>query len=634
VPKSRRRAKKVTHARPGSQARALAKAHAANRRGWRLKPVVADFERVSKSGERHLTQALIARHTLRMERIRALPDSYTSAVLTVLTPLTLIDKSLRRLGARSDRHPADFSGGAPNHYAWACDSVVACARLLLCGQLPGAAVIARHQLERWTLHRAFNWSITQEPGEPTINFIARVWSTPQQLSPMVRPHFDLLETESLADELEGVVSHVEPEPDHLHVPLTDGREICPAVVYGYLSELIHGRQFPAAIRWSAGQLVEADGGVEPQAYGAVDLITDALALCIRQLRIAVLWLAQSTNSIPGRGALALSGDTFTEATAEEGLAPPPINSPKRQLAKPPLPALMPLLPEEGLSRGPMGVLREGAYSFDSILAGWKPNGNYLRDDQLVCFNFMWHRYASATFALKALRWEKEHLGEDFNEASLQGRAGPWVLLTEAASLVGRWVTNAHVGNALSLIGSGLRSAYWLWLEDDDRSMSVLRSVLEQTSRSRAWRLKPTKAVELENRRQTTPRDWLEAAGLRRLTAMNRALGEFAHVKETSRWLGARELLSELQLNADPTSAIYTARGASLDFVSLLAAKEVLAWCEEVSPTIANTLQVVFASAQLTDGEESLEFRMNHIWRHRADDMGQPIFVEAPRPKQK
>ena len=236
--------------------------------------------------------------------------------------------------------------------------------------------------------------------------------------------------------------------------------------------------------------------------------------------------------------------------------------------------------------------------------------------------------------MKALKSEKEQLGENYSEGSLRGRATGWVLLTEAASLVGSWVTNAHAGDALSLIGSGLRSAYWLWLEDDDRSMSVLRSVLEQTSRSRAWRLKPTKAAELENRRQTTPRDWLEAAGWRRLTALNRALGEWAHVKETSRWLGARELLSELQLNADSESASYTARGASLDFVSLLVAKEVLAWCHEVSPTIANTLQAVFDGAHLTDGEESLELTMNHIWRHRADDMGQPIFVEAPRTEQK
>jgi hypothetical protein len=632
VPKSRRRAKKVTRARPGSQARALAKAHAANRRGWRLKPVVADFERVSKFGERHLAEGLIARHTLRMERISALPDSYTFSALTVLAPLIVLDHSLRRLGARSDRVPADFGGDAPDHYAWACDSVVACVRLLLCGEVSGAAVIARNQLERWTLHRAFNWSITQAPGEPTTDFIARVWSTPQQLSPMVRPNLDMSETESLTEELEGVVTHDEPEPDHLHVPLTDGREICPAVVYGYLSELIHGRVFSAAIRWSAGQLVEADGGVDPQAYVVVELITDALALCIRQIRLAALSLAQSANSIPDRRALAEMEDTFTQATEEERLALPPINSPERQFVKPPLPALMPLLPKEGLSPGPMSVLRQGAHLFESILTGWKPNGNYLRDDQLVCANFMWHRYASATFALKALRWEKEQLGEDYNEASLQGRSTEWVILTEAASLVGRWVTNAHVGNALSLIGSGLRSAYWLWLEDDDRSMSVLRSVLEQTSRSRAWRLKPTKAAELENRWQTTPRDWLEAAGWRRLTALNRALGEFAHVKTTSRWLGARELLSELQLNADPKSAIHTARGASLDFVRLLAAKEVLAWCGELSPTIANTLQAVFASVHLTDGEESLEFRMNHIWRHRADDMGQPIFVEAPRPE--
>jgi hypothetical protein len=161
VPKSRRRAKKVTRGRPSSQARALEKAHAANRRGWRLKPVVADFERVSKFGERHLAEGLIARHTLRMERISALPESYTFSALTVLAPLIVLDHSLRRLGARGDRFPADFGGDAPDHYAWACDSVVACVRLLLCGEVSGAAVIARNQLERWTLHRANLQSMAQ-----------------------------------------------------------------------------------------------------------------------------------------------------------------------------------------------------------------------------------------------------------------------------------------------------------------------------------------------------------------------------------------------------------------------------------------------------------------------------------------
>ena len=207
----------------------------------------------------------------------------------------------------------------------------------------------------------------RQPDEPTIDFIARVWSTPQQLGPMVRPNFDTSEAESVTDELEEVVTHDEPQPDHLHVPLTDGREICPAVAYGYLSELMHGRVFSDAIRWSAGQLVEAGGGVEPQAYGAVGLVTDTLALCIRQIRLAAASLAESANRISDLAALTGMGDTFTEATAEEMLAAPPINSPERRFAKPPLPALMPLLPKEGLDHGPMSVLRQGAVS---LIPSW------------------------------------------------------------------------------------------------------------------------------------------------------------------------------------------------------------------------------------------------------------------------
>ena len=110
--------------------------------------------------------------------------------------------------------------------------------------------------------------------------------------------------------------------------------------------------------------------------------------------------------------------------------------------------------------------------------------------------------------------------------------------------------------------------------------------------------------------------------------MNRALGRFAHVKPNSRWIGARNLLSELQMNADPELAIHRARGASLDFVSLLAARETLAWCEQLSSTLAKTLSSVFTV------EDSLEAALNHMWTHRGDDLGEPVFREATKPSRK
>jgi hypothetical protein len=51
--------------------------------------------------------------------------------------------------------------------------------------------------------------------------------------------------------------------------------------------------------------------------------------------------------------------------------------------------------------------------------------------------------------------------------------------------------------AAAVVSSSLRSAYWLWLEDDDRAMATLRCTLEQTARLRTWHLKPAKAATLE-----------------------------------------------------------------------------------------------------------------------------------------
>jgi hypothetical protein len=398
--------------------------------------------------------------------------------------------------------------------------------------------------------------------------------------------------------------------------------------------LIHGRDFSVAIGWDSGGLLETRAEVPNEAYGAVHLITDALALSIRQIRLATLSLAEVAGKRADVAALAAIGDTFSEADPEDIDSRPPINSPDRRFTRPSLPGLMPLLPSEGLAPGPLSVLEKASWQFEQVLAGWKPNGEFLRDDQLLYLDFMWHRNVSAISALKALKLEEEELGDDFDLGSLGSRASQWVIVTEAASLAGRWVNNQHVAAALSLIGSGLRSAYWLWLEDDDRAMSILRSILEQASRSRAWRTKPEKAAELETRHQTTPRDWLEAAGWRRLAALNRALGEFAHVKPNSRWIVARNLLSELQMNADPESAIHRAHGASLDFVSLLVARETLAWCEQLSSTLAKTLSSVFTRVGFGEVEHALEAALNHMWTHRGDDLGEPVFREATKPSRK
>jgi hypothetical protein len=268
-----------------------------------------------------------------------------------------------------------------------------------------------------------------------------------------------------------------------------------------------------------------------------------------------------------------------------------------------------------------------ARTFDAVRNGHRPAGRLFRDDELLVYAFAWHRAAAVRAARTALDAEQQLLGDAYNVDGLIGRATVWVLLTEATSLLALWTEQPERSAAASLVGSALRSAYWLWLEDDDRAMSALRCVLEQCARLRVWRLKPVRAAQLEQRPQTMPRDWVEAAGWRRLRALNRALGEFAHTQPNSRWTGARDLLADLQVDADPTTAFYTARGASIDFVAALVARELVEQIAVQSPTLADSLADLLDEVGLQSATDttSLEGLFNHIWEHRSATLGEPEF---------
>jgi hypothetical protein len=102
----------------------------------------------------------------------------------------------------------------------------------------------------------------------------------------------------------------------------------------------------------------------------------------------------------------------------------------------------------------------------------------------------------------------------------------------------------------ALASSALRSASWLWLEDNERSMGCLRVLIEHTARLRTLRTKPNTAAKLNARTTTTPRDWIEACGWRRLRVLLRALGEYAHGADLGHLDGAAEVL--IALNPHPT----------------------------------------------------------------------------------
>jgi hypothetical protein len=429
----------------------------------------------------------------------------------------------------------------------------------------------------------------------------------------------------------------EPTISHQHVRSADGTEICPAALYGFLSEIMHGRLLPQALAWDADELLRTDE-LPPQVYVGLGAVTETLVLCLRQIRLGAAFMARERQDAGAIDLLMNKLDGFSEAKPlsaesdpDESQVAPLASPPTGRLVSPPIAALAPLAPGQGLSERFLRQVDGLAAVYEATMQGQRPAGRLFKDDELTMLAFTSHRAHSAHVANHALEHERRFLGDSFNSALLDERVTRWVVLTEAASLLGLWHPQSEVRNAACLVGSGLRSAYWLWLEDDSRAMSILRCVLEQTARMRTWRRKAEKARVLEEREQTTPRDWLEAAGWKRLIVLNKALGEFAHMRVGSNWTGAHELLAKLQMNVSAETAIYTARGASLDFVSDLVAREVAAAVAELSSKVGSVLVEMLDrfGYEAGEGTTSVESRFNHIWRLRTEGLG---MLDARRPR--
>jgi hypothetical protein len=295
---------------------------------------------------------------------------------------------------------------------------------------------------------------------------------------------------------------------------------------------------------------------------------------------------------------------------------------------------MPLNVNEGLEPEPRRYLASRAALYERVIARELPEGRLYRDDELITLAFTAHRHASAAVAAFMLEREKSYYGERFEPQNLAGRGITFTLAAEIAGLCARWSTGLpDLAAAAAVVSSSLRSAYWLWLEDDDRAMATLRCTLEQTARLRTWHIKPTKAATLEVSPGTTPRDWLEGAGWRRLGALNRALSEFTHAHRGTRWDGARHLLTALQTNPDSSIAPFTARGAALDFVTTLAARETIRIIgDNYSTTIATAMReaIKLGGLDMSPDEVALDSVFDHVWKHREYPLGPPQFAQLSR----
>ncbi|WP_436771960.1 hypothetical protein [Yinghuangia sp. YIM S09857] len=586
----------------------------AQQRGERRGSSLAEYESVARIGVRHVRETLIARHNVRMVNIHEIPASVTRPVMSALMSFGMMDLALRELGADKNRFPPDPMGGWVDHLAWGADSAFIAARLLLCGQFVGAAVILRSQFERWTENAAFNSGVEHRQGEPVPEYAARAWSACHAnypFAPRVNAE-DHAWAETQMDqewEDESNPSSVE----ELSVKIGHDYSVRPAELMKVMSDVLHGRDpWISATRWEAAVLRE---DAPPALSGELaEKLADVLMLNLRQVRVCLATLA--------------------EEQGKHGLARILFLLPERRDAGdtlPPVFSLFPLHPRTGLDPEYMDELSRVSRVYDECFRGGRPAGIKFQDDEMLLLAFGERRARAARWANWAFEEERKRVGESFDIEGIDGRQGPCIVAAEMAGILSEWHGDTPQGHAAAVCSSALRSAFWLWLEDDDRSLAAMRVLLEQCARLHVWAKKPEKAKKLESSAAATPKDWINAAGWKRLSALNRALGEFSHAHAKIRWDGARQILVDMQDDGTP-HAIYTARAHTLDALIAL----LMHVCIGSAATLSSVMSESFgelAAEFHSDGrilEDELDKIFDRVLSLKNSSLGDYTFVGPAR----
>jgi hypothetical protein len=494
-------------------------------------------------------------------------------------------------------------------------------------------------LEKWTLVLAQATGLTRDAGEGFSDFVARAWTTFLTLSPDSISHLETLP--ELADEAidddafdDEDIDAAESAIQHEHLWLSDGSEVCPSMVYSVLSEIMHARECEDVTTWESRDLLDPDQ-LPVHWFVPIGAVNDALSLTLIQIGMVTAAALSHTKDYRLVAALAdyrtwphrFSNRDFGSESREFWSAATELTPPERwrprptETVTPSLVSLMPLTPEEGLQARRVSYLDRQRWTYASMAGGFRPAGRLYRDDELATLIFDAHRFNAVRLAITGLRSEAKKFGEEFDITSVGKRGSYYVLVSELAALTGFWCEGT-VSAALKLVSSSLRSAYWLWLEDDDRAMAALRCTLEQAARIAATLKNPHRAGKMEDS-LTLPSRWLEAAGWKRLKALNDALGEYAHAQKKIDPIGPRLLLTALQMDArnDPDS-IMTARRHALDLVTEFAARSTIDALRTISSKIADcAVEMLDDNGPFDLSEARKEAVLNYAWEIRRQRTG-------------
>ena len=530
-------------------------------------------------------ETLIGRHSTRIANLDVVAQLSIDHCLGHLMSVCHLDAIFIRQGHQLNQHSPPHDSPWPTHLSWSFESTIAALRLLMAGQTLGAAIILRQQLGRWTLLLARADSVVRRRREPIESFIARAW-TQRAMDKLGLHTFDVA-LNDIFDDLDDhprTTGAIDTDHEHVHI---DGRTLCAAHVYHTLCELIDAQH--ADQRVACEVMHDLDAKPSPtDTNGPAETILDTLRLCMIQMRLAAVTTYVFTTDPDMMRGIPL-------------VSPPPERRPVQhpsEIQLPPskpvttrlTPAIVPLVGREFAAFGavadlwPLYTEYHAALADRSTAQRWTPQ-------QLAELTFAAHRFSRLLVTADARAQDRKISDERLKIEQHLTPASPHVLTAEFAALCGLWnQSRPQIAAAATQISSMLLSGYWLWIEEDDRAMGILRCTLHQAARLRTWHVHPDAAQELQSTSGTAPRRWITMAGWSKFCSLDRALFEFAHANRESR-LDAAGILNDHRNDPDSPISQRVARQTALDTVTVLAAAETLrVVAAQQSPAIADAMR--------------------------------------------
>lgn len=528
------------------------------------------------AGPDALADALVARHAARIANLESIPEQRFEKCYRQLYYLHDVSTAseIFREGPLLLRRD---SSTAADHMLWATQSAMAAIRMLLAGQFVGAAILVRQQLGRWTLLLADTAeTASDEPDRPESadELIERVW-TESAIAALGRHVADLL-AEGRFDDLDDLYEPIAGRSTTTtlgRVRLANGRGVCPATIYRRLSQIASGTGPSTATRWEC--LQKHSPKQMPSAIDAVvSYISDGLELCILNLQhaVGVFDRALQQHNSTGKSWLSASSIESDVVPSDE------VAVRLSEICGSEVPSLRPgLIPITPIALATSHNWKYLSHFYEQYCRG--PDLSFIATQparaEVAKLAFLAHRYTRLSMVEESQFADLNAMTGDVVVPHISPKCA-YILTAELAVLCARWNRSRHeIATAAMLISSTLRSGYWLWLEEDDRAMGILRWTLHHAARLRSWYINAELARELESGSLTSHKDWIIAAGWQDLLDLDRALFEFAHANPDSRADATGTLHDDPSGDDNGSVHMRRARQEVLDQVTGLAASETI-----------------------------------------------------------